>query len=213
MRTLSVAAMAAVFIIAGAPERLSAQVADVVHTTADSVGAFFVANEPIVCSDGSSGTVQTSAFVNIFVTKEQRPPGAPTSQSNNLIQMGQSDSCPGSQFVFMYGNAPDLVFTTNQALSSATLKGSATLTLIGSPDTVDVDVDLTFTATGDPTRQVTNLQNFFPGHISFSRSRGVFRDATGTGTITDGTTNFTPTPSNYAQLGTADYFTLEKFGP
>jgi hypothetical protein len=37
MRMLSVAAMAAVFIAAAAPERLPAQAADVVHTTADSV--------------------------------------------------------------------------------------------------------------------------------------------------------------------------------
>ena len=37
MRMLSVAAMAAALIAAAAPERLSAQAADVVHTTVDSV--------------------------------------------------------------------------------------------------------------------------------------------------------------------------------
>jgi hypothetical protein len=78
---------------------------------------------------------------------------------------------------------------------------------------VQLTLDLSWTTTGVPV-QYHNASHFRSPSSSYSSHEGSrSRDATATGTVNDGITNYTPEPSEWAYVGTNVIGGIIRFGP
>lgn len=121
----------------------------------------------------------------------------------NSISVTQHDICQGQLIMEAYGNKPltksEIRYTGN--LGSTRLKTTVQLTDFVRNLTFDVQVDLKWTGTGQ-INQYHQHQNYspFPGcHIN-QQIWGQYRSARVSGTVSDGTTNFTPQPTTSADM-------------
>lgn len=64
----------------------------------------------------------------------------------------------------------------------------------------DVFVDLSWLGVGNPVSQSSHFHSRSPGFIVNGRFSGTFRSAEASGSVSDGVTNFTPEPADFAQI-------------
>ena len=65
----------------------------------------------------------------------------------------------------------------------------------------DVTVNVDWTGTGDIVRDHSNTNDTYPGCHIINRWKGSGRDANASGVVSDGVTDFTPDPSQGAEVG------------
>ena len=151
----------------------------------------------IFSSLDGSGCVWTDVYINPNEGIFQSPPGKGSTSSGVYMFISQYDGCTGTQLIAAEGftslAAADFQVFGN--LSSADLNATVTLFDYVSGTYFDVFVDLTWTGTGEIHRQSSNSHFSSPGCKVHSRFNGSFRPAVATGTVSDGSTNFTPEPS------------------
>jgi len=102
------------------------------------------------------------------------------------------------------GFASGVNFQTNPPVMQATLTATIPVDFFAFPEpprSVNVAVSMTWTGTAGLSRELRNLHFFFPDLIINSSFSGNFREAQATGSVSDGTTNFTPNPSAGADIG------------
>jgi hypothetical protein len=141
-----------------------------------------------------SGCVLTD--VSVFTRDEtfQNPPGKPSKNSFVYVTIYQVDHCVGVELRFAEGfawiAANDLQVA--KKLGSAMLSTTVSLYDWISDTYFDVYVDLTWSATGSPVKEKSQYRSDAPGCKYHSRFQGTFRGAEANGTVTDGSTNYTP---------------------
>jgi hypothetical protein len=69
-----------------------------------------------------------------------------------------------------------------------------------SGNTFDVSVNLTWASTSAISNQISTFHSHTPGFTTSGHFNATFREATASGTVSDGTTNFTPSQSVDAQI-------------
>jgi hypothetical protein len=108
--------------------------------------------------------------------------------------IGQVDSCTGAS-LSAAGETLNTTFQINNQLTSASL--SATIPLFDevSGNTFNVSVNATWTGTGPLTREIGSSHFHTKNFIENFHFNDNFRDASASGTVSDGVTNFTPSPS------------------
>ena len=150
----------------------------------------------------TTGCIETSVFVGgseslqlSFTTPQG---GAPQQMPNMFVEISQFDNCTGFLLVNVFATSPVFDFHLAGDLSSATLTASLATVNEVTNTPLNLDVTMTWAGTGSTTRQATPSHFSAPGLLVNGIVVGFNRDATATGTITDGTTNFTPTPSTSA---------------
>ena len=115
------------------------------------------------------------------------------------VYAGALDSCAAKSLYFEFGEvvlSPDQ-FTIDHTLASASLKVTVPVKDQVSGTTINLDVDLTWIANTAPeTMKLVQTVVFFDGTKELDRSFSTFREATVSGTVSDGTTNFTPDPAS-----------------
>jgi hypothetical protein len=131
----------------------------------------------------------------VVVDGTQRRPGLEAD-----VSISQYDVCTGTQLLFAYGSTFTPNFQVSARLASASL--SATISVFDevSGNTFPVSVSMTWTATGPLSRAVGSEHLQFGNIIQNFRMNDTFRDASASGTVSDGTTNFTPSPSVFTQI-------------
>ena len=162
--------------------------ADVRKTSTLGVEAYFSSTDP-------SGCIVTEVGLSARDDTRKEPPEPGTTESLVALSIYQYDNCTGEQLIF--GNAFGWLEEGDLQISKRL--GSATLntTLIDFEDASggpirEVYVDLTWSATGPATRSSGHTHLTTPDCKYMGHWRGMSRFADVTGTVSAGTTNFTP---------------------
>jgi hypothetical protein len=153
-------------------------------------------------------TVDSSGCIKTFVTviaedhriKQAGPPEATLRATIELLQL---DSCSGKLLLSALGVAtltPDQ-FQIDTQFNAATLNATIEVTDFVSGNTFPVDVSVSWTGSGDIVREKDHVHLKEPGFKLNARSIGTSRNAIASGTVSDGTTNFTPEPAVSAEMG------------
>ena len=116
------------------------------------------------------------------------------------VFIGKFDNCMGTPLLLAFGSTFNPDFQVSNKLASASL--SATISVFDdvSSTTFNVSVNTTWTATGPLSHEIQSFHFQTKGFIDNFHLNAAFRDAGASGTVSDGTTNFTPSPSLFAQI-------------
>ena len=170
----------------------------------ESVNAFFTHTD---------GCIETSVFVAATGGDSQSTPGPGSPLSQVVIFILQFDLCAGERLVSAesVSTVPEADFQVSQKLEQATLNTTVTVTDFASdpPSTFDVFIDLTWTGMGPLSRE-SNNSHFItpPGCVINNRFHGTSRTAAASGSVSDGTMNYTPQPSTEAFILSANTGTV-----
>jgi len=154
-----------------------------------------------------AGGVQTSAIVDVQDSAFSDPGGAFEGSFLTVFASrfdpGDPDNPDDDQLDLLQGNAelaPD-EFRVSADGSSATLSAVVTMCSQISPDCFNGSVNLSWTGTGQSQtfsgKAIVRAGGNCRIHDTFSDSHGA---ASATGTVSIGTTNFTPDPSDLAEI-------------
>lgn len=156
--------------------------------------AFFSSTDP-------SGCVATLVFVNAADGRVKTMPSGPEVQSEASMFVSRIDQCTGTQLIEAEGFA-ELTPEEFQAdrLHAATLGTTIELFDFLSATSFPVEVNIAWTGTGASVTERNHSHFSAPGFKVNARFSGTVREATATGPVTDGTTNFTPEPAVSAHL-------------
>jgi hypothetical protein len=194
MRVLHVGLVLALL---AAPATAGASASQVFKSTGDDVTVVFSNTDP-------TGCVVTTAVVNAGAGTVHISPGPPDSTQGVGVAITEFNVCTGVSLVNAGGATTDLTFTMAKDLSSALVVATVVVDDVNAGTSYPVSVNLTWTATGDAVHDSINSTVVIPGgtvqHTSFN---GEFRPGSASGTVSDGTTNFTPVPSTSAELQTS----------
>jgi hypothetical protein len=158
--------------------------------------AFFSSTDP-------TGCVVTEVGVGAVDGRVKTMPGGPEAQSEAFMFLSQFNTCTREQLIAADGFtvlAP-ADFQIDRELNAARLDTTIELFDFISGTILTVDVSVAWTGAGATFTVKDRFHQKSPGFKINSRFSGTFREATATGMVTDGTTNFTPDPAVFAQLG------------
>ena len=156
-----------------------------VQTKGTNAGAGFTSTDP-------SGCIETSVFVFASEGSIKGGPGAPSSTGPGVfVTVSQFDNCSGTG-AFLSGGGEATLFEVNRTLTEARLQ--ATITAIDeiSGAEVPIEVDLTWTGTGDLLRQMGHNKSQLPGIVVIQSFKNVVREATASGSVLVDGVNLTP---------------------
>jgi hypothetical protein len=92
-------------------------------------------------------------------------------------------------------------FQIDDKLTAASLTATIEVFDFVSGASIPLDVNMRWTGSGDPFKSKERVHQTFPGSKVNKYFDGTFRTAGAAGTVSDGTTNLTPEPATFAQLG------------
>lgn len=152
-------------------------------------------------STDSSGCIITD--VGVFASRGvlQSPPGPGSAAAFTSVFISQYNACTGEQLLAADGSSvAGTDFQVDKKFNSATLSTTVNVFDYESNLSFDVDINLTWIATGPLTRQLGNTHYDSPGCKLHTHFNDRSRPAEASGSVSDGTTNFTPEPSSGATL-------------
>jgi len=137
--------------------------------------------------------------VETFVLVVGSTPAAASPQV--VVVVNQFDVNTGTPLLLASGSTSSATIQVGPNLSSATVSAAVPLTDSVSGTSFTVGLNVAWTANSPlmhehPTTTVTHTPNI----TSIFHSNSSFRNADASGTVSDGTTNFTPAPSVFAQI-------------
>jgi hypothetical protein len=138
------------------------------------------------------------------------PGGDPTTEGRTLLIVGQTDICLGITLVSGQGETFQHAFQFASDLRSATLKATVLVFDSVSFQSYDFDVDLTWTATGAmvPHHDKEMIHDKELGLKINTHLQGRHAPAVASGTVLGLGINFTPEPSDSAELQTENNGTI-----
>jgi hypothetical protein len=141
--------------------------------------------DTFVFVDGSQNTVnnQTSSAADIFI--------------------GKFDICTNTQLLAASGSTLNPSFQIDKRLLSASLNTTISVTDFVSGSTFNVAVSVAWTSTSAITHVDQTLHVHSKAFTVNAHLNADLRNAGALGTVSDGTTNFTPSPSVFAQTMSA----------
>jgi hypothetical protein len=184
-----------VLIVATFSQSIDASAADVYKFKGYSASAFFFTTDP-------SGCIVTGGSVFVFEDISHTPPGPGSSSADVLIDLFKEDTCTGTSLMSASNLAPAdiLNFQVAGNLDSATVLATVPMFDYVSNTAFNLTVDLTWTGTSSLGHQSSQYKQNFQGcHLNL-KNNSAFRYAEASGTVSDGTTNFTPLPSTQGSI-------------
>lgn len=155
-----------------------------------------------------SGCVETAVFV--FATEQTgkvadsmaaAPAGKPVTGVFFLVQVSQINFCTGEFLRSLSGGGTEGSFDVDHVkLSEAHLEATILAFDELTESEVPVEVDLTWTATGDLVSLSERFRQKQPGLLVSFFSKGTLRDAAASGTVLVGGENLTPNGSDQAEI-------------
>ncbi len=144
-----------------------------------------------------NGCVQTVVYVLATDGRFKTDPGGPEAASGGEVYVSQEDVCTQTQLVDAFGFA-DLApddFQIDGQFTAATLTATIEVSDSTSGTSFPVHVSVSWTGFGDTFSQDNRFHLKAPGSKVNFHMDGTFRQATASGTVSDGTTNLTPEPA------------------
>ncbi|MDP9317998.1 MAG: hypothetical protein M3O94_02765 [Actinomycetota bacterium] len=162
------------------------------------INAFFSSLDP-------SGCIETDTFVTANRPTDQLLPGRGTTTGIGAVSIFEYNSCTDTSVLQAVGQTDTLAaadFQVSRQLDWASLHTTITVTNIDTGDDFDVSVNIALVGTGDIHRDHDNTNDRYGGgcHV-LNRWKGAGRDADASGSVSDGVTNFTPTTSQWGEIG------------
>jgi hypothetical protein len=194
-RLLLVVSLAMVLLALALPARAAG--AETLHLSfaGQTADATFFSTDP-------SGCVSTEVFLLVTDGRSRDGTGQPEVASTALIIVSQADLCTRTELVAADGTAvlAPGQFQIDGQLTAASLTATIEVFDFVSGASFPVDVNVSWTGVGETASAKVRLHQTFPGFKVNQRTDRTFREATATGTVSDGTTNFTPEPTASAEL-------------
>jgi len=185
--TLTIASMAlAQTVLAG----------DIFHFRGENAYASFYSSSP-------DGCISTYVGVSAGEDVGQSPPGPSSPQSFAAIYIDQFDYCTSTGLISASGYTDAPAFQMDNFLTSATLNATINVFDYVSNTWFAVAVDMDWTGTGDLNRGNSHSHYQSPDCTFNYQSNGTWRSAEASGSVSMDTTNFTPNPSQYADLSSS----------
>jgi hypothetical protein len=153
--------------------------------------AFFDNLSPDRCIDTS---VSVDGFQN--TVNNQTTSGAD-------IFIGQFNNCTSTQLLAASGSTSSPTFQIDKKLLSASLNTTILVTDFVSGTTFNVSVSVAWTSTSAIAHEIQTFHFHTKAFTENAHFNADFRDANASGTVSDGTTNFTPSSSVFAQTMSA----------
>ena len=165
------------------------------------VNAYFETIDP-------SGCDVTDTFVSANSGVSQDHPSTPESGPVNDVEVSvyEYDACNDFASIVdaagLVTTLPAGAFTVSNQLDSAHLVADVPLDDLVSGSTFTVHVDVAWTGTSTITRNTVNTNDRYSRdcHV-LNRWKGSGRTADAAGSVSDGTTDFTPTPTHEGEIG------------
>jgi hypothetical protein len=150
----------------------------------------------------SSGCIETVVTV-IAEDRRIKQASPPEATLRAIVELFQFDSCSGKLLLSAFGLAPLTPdqFQIDKQFNAATLNATIEVTDFVSENTFPVDVSVRWTGSGDIVREKDHVHLKEPGFKLNGHFTGTSRNAAASGTVSDGTTNFTPQPAVSAEMG------------
>jgi len=169
--------------------------ADVYKFKGYSAAAFFSETDP-------SGCVVTGGSVFVFENISHSPPGPGSYTTDVLVDLFKQDICTDTTLMSASNIAPAEITEFNVAgnLDTATVVATVPMFDYVSSTAFDLTVDLTWTGTSSLGHQSEQYKVNFEGCHTNLKNNSAFRYAEASGTASDGTTNFTPSPSEQGSI-------------
>jgi hypothetical protein len=141
--------------------------------------------------------ISTYAYVSAATDVIHQPPGPANTSTTAYLTVVKSDACQYTLLVDGNGSATlgDTDFQVGKRLDTATLKTTINVYDSVSDSYIDVDVDLAWKATGQAGRSTVITHDTSADLIFHQKMTGAGRVAEAAGTVSDGTTNFSPEPT------------------
>jgi hypothetical protein len=197
-RLLLVVTLAMVLLTLALPARAAG--AETLHLSFNGhfADATFFSTDP-------SGCVSTEVFLLVTDGRSRTGTGQPEVASTALIIVSQADLCTQTELIAADGTAvlAPGQFQIDSLLTAASLTATIEVFDFVSGASFPVEVNVSWTGGSGLTSARTHTRETFPGFKLNLREDRTFRHATATGTVSDGTTNFTPEPATDAELASA----------
>ena len=207
-------AMRAKVIISSAVVLILSAVVLITPAKAANANVFFMKGpgaEAFFVSVDETGCVESAVFVagndSMSVAPPghfDSPPGDVNMTSGAFLFISVIDFCRGEELVNAFGSLAELednAFQTKGKLDSASLTGTIPVFNEVSGTSFDVFVDLDWSATGPLTFENDHTHLQHPCFTANSRFIGKSRSAQASGGVSNGTVNYTPNPSEFANIG------------
>jgi hypothetical protein len=146
--------------------------------------------------------VSTSASVTADDGHFRTGTGPLEKASTATIAVSQFDDCTQTLLVLGEGFAvlAPGQFQIDSQLTTASLTATIEIADAVSGASIPLDLSVHWTGVGDTFSSKDRFHQTFPGIKIVKRFDGTGRLAAASGTVSDGTTNFTPEPASFAQL-------------
>jgi hypothetical protein len=131
-------------------------------------------------SSSDDGCVSTYSYIYAYETLDKSGTGRGTTSTYAWYSAGSYNYCTG-EFSSAYGDATGITFSASS--SRASLSGTFTVYDYFSGTSSNVDVNLSWTATGASSRSMYQDHSNWPGVRIHSKYTGTTREASVTGTI------------------------------
>ena len=138
----------------------------------------------------------------VFVDGSQNTVNQQTFSSADVF-IGKFDICTNTQLLAASGFTDNPTFQIDKKLLSASLNTTISVFDTVSGNTFNVSVSVTWTSTSAIAHEISTFHFHTKGFTENAHFNADFRDANASGTVSDGTTNFTPSPSVFAQTMSA----------
>jgi hypothetical protein len=173
----------------------SASEATTVRLTGKIASAYFSSRDP-------SGCIATDVRVSAGDNTARNGPGPGSPSSRVVVSINQYNLCTHTYLLSAFGFAPlaDTDFQASGNLDSATLNATVNVYDSVSGSSFDVFVDLTWTGISSLHRSIFNDKREFGNCYEIRHINASWRFALASGTVSDGTTNFTPEPAEEAEI-------------
>ena len=159
----------------------------------------------------STGCILTSAFVAAIDADVKTSPGPGEPDSRSFVIVSRYDRCTHVELLDAFGEntaLPADAFVISE-LESATLLATIDVVDQVSGTSFPLSLDLNWTATGETGRVRDHYQLKTPAFSVNAKFNATSREASATGTISDGSTNYTSTPADFALLNSIKAGALE----
>jgi hypothetical protein len=156
-----------------------------------------------------SGDGCTQIDVTLFAVEgtEHSPPGPPEVLAFASVNINTSSLCGPAPGLSASGDIQNPDFTVDRRLNTATLHASVPVS--GDLPISSVDINMNWTGIGDLIRSHSHEVFSGPDFTAIFNGTGTFRHAQVFGSISDGTTNFTPEPSTSGALTSGHFIELQ----
>jgi hypothetical protein len=195
-RLLLVVSLAVVLTALAVPARAAG--AETLHLSFDGLTA-----EATFASTDPSGCVRTEAFVFTDDGHFRTGPGQLEKGSTATVAVSKFDVCTDTILLAADGFAvlAPGQFQIDNKLTTASLTATIEVFDFVSGTFFPVSINVSWTGVGETISVKDRRHETFPGFKVLKRFDGTSRQAAAAGTVSDGTTNFTPEPATNATLG------------